>query len=66
MTAVVYVFYWGDNPVRARLKGRRCRVLARGSKGTVLAQFLDTGERVTCSFRALRRAHDATVAQGDA
>lgn len=53
--AEVYEFAWGNNERRAQLKGRKCRVLARGGKGTVLVEFLDTGERVTCSFRALRR-----------
>ena len=50
----IYAFAWGDNPRRAALKGRRCRVLARGRMGTVLVEFADTGERVTCSFRAIR------------
>jgi hypothetical protein len=34
--------------------GRRCRLLAVGTMGTVLIQ-LDTGERVTTARRALRR-----------
>jgi hypothetical protein len=50
-----YTFAWGNNPRRAELRGRRCRILARGRMGTVLVEFLDSGERVTCSFRALRR-----------
>ena len=49
-----YTFVWGNNPRRAALKGRRCRVLARGRMGTVLVEFLDTGERVTTSHRAIR------------
>ena len=52
----IYTFVWGNNPRRAALKGRRCRVLARGRMGTVLVEFLDTGERVTTSHRAIRRA----------
>ena len=52
---VVYVFSWGNNERRRELQGRRCRKIARGAKGTVLVEFLDTGERITCSFRALRR-----------
>lgn len=55
MSATVYTFAWGNNERRAELKGRECRIIARGGKGTVLVEFLDTGERVTCSFRALRR-----------
>jgi len=49
-----YVYLWGNNPRRAELKGRRCVVEARGRMGTVLVRFLDTGERVTTSGRALR------------
>ncbi len=51
-----YVYVWGNNPRRAALKGRRCVVEARGRMGTVLVRFLDTGERVTTSGRALRPA----------
>jgi hypothetical protein len=51
----VYVFVWGNNARRRELRGRRCRVLVRGGKGTVLVEFLDTLERATVSFRALRR-----------
>ncbi len=50
----VYEFAWGNNPRRAELKGRRCVVEARGALGTVLVRFLDTGERVTTSRRAIR------------
>ena len=49
-----YVYAWGNNARRAQLKGRRCVVEARGALGTVLVRFLDTGERVTTSRRALR------------
>jgi hypothetical protein len=51
-----YAYVWGNNERRATLKGRRCVVEARGAMGTVLVRFLDTGERVTTSSRALRVA----------
>ena len=50
----MHVYAWENNPRRAELKGRRCVVEARGRMGTVLVRFLDTGERVTTSYRALR------------
>ena len=50
----VYVYAWGNNPRRAGLKRRDCTIEARGALGTVLVRFLDTGERVTTSRRALR------------
>jgi hypothetical protein len=54
--ARVYIYGWGNNERRANLKGRRCVVEASGALGTVLVRFLDTGERVTTSARALRVA----------
>jgi len=53
-----YRYAWKNNPRRAELHGRSCRVVARGSRGTVLTEF-ENGERVTTSGRALRRLrHD--------
>jgi len=52
--AKVYVYAWGNNERRAALRGRRCVVEASGALATVLVRFLDTGERVTTSFRAVR------------
>jgi hypothetical protein len=49
-----YTFFWGNNPKRKELKGRRCRILVRGTMRSVLAEF-DDGEKVICSFRALRK-----------
>ena len=49
----LYVYRWGNNPRRAELKGRLCRLLASGALGTVLVEMVDTGERVTTSHRAL-------------
>ena len=63
MSATVYEFHWGNNEARAALKGRACRIIARGGKGTVLVEFIDTGERVTCSFRALRRSAAVPLAE---
>ena len=54
MAVTVYRYAWGNNPRRAELKGRRCTVEARGRMNTVLVRFLDNGERVTTSRRALR------------
>lgn len=56
VTERVYTYAWGNSPRRAALKGRRCVVEARGAMRTVLVRFLDTGERVTTSVRALRSA----------
>jgi len=54
-----YRYAWKNNPRRRELYGRRCRVLVRGSLGTVLVEF-ENGERVTTSGRALRRIREET------
>lgn len=51
----VYRYAWGNNARRATLKGRRCVVEVRGTRRSSLVRFLDTGERVVTSARALRR-----------
>jgi hypothetical protein len=49
------IYRWKNNPARARLNGRRCRILAVGkSKLSALVEFED-GERVVTSIRALRK-----------
>ena len=55
MTETLYTYFWQNNPVRKKLKGRTCRVLKVGKMDTVLLEFPDTGERVTTSRRAIRR-----------
>ena len=56
-TLTPYVYAWGNNPRRAELKGRVCVIEASGAMGTCLVAFVDNGERVTTSRRALRRLH---------
>ena len=58
MAERIYVYAWGNNPRRLELRGRRCRILAQGRMSTVLIEFLDNGERVTTSSRALRRIRE--------
>jgi len=52
---ITYLYSWANNPVRAALKGRKCKLLATGTRNTVLIEMCDTGERVTTSRRALRK-----------
>lgn len=46
------VYRWGNNAHRAELKGRECVMVAKGTMGSVLFRFLDTGELVVSSWRA--------------
>jgi hypothetical protein len=49
------IYTWGNNPKRETLKGRRCRVLARGAKNSCLIEF-ENGQREIVSRYAVRPA----------
>ncbi len=51
----VYRYAWGNNAKRATLRGRLCRVLARGRMNSCLVEFTDNGQREVVSRNALRR-----------
>jgi hypothetical protein len=48
-----YVYAWKNNEKRATMYGRKCRVLARGKKNSVLAEFED-GQREIVSRNSIR------------
>jgi len=50
----IYLYAWGNNAKRKQMKGRRCEVLHRLSKGSVHIRFENGQEEITSS-RALRR-----------
>ena len=52
----LFIYAWGNNPVRARWRGRLVRLIASGARNTVMVEDAETGERMTTSRRALRRA----------
>lgn len=54
-TGQIYLYRWANNPVRAKFKGRRCRVIARGTMNSCLLEFIDNGERIVSSRNAIRR-----------
>jgi len=47
------IYRWGNNPVRAKYKGKRCRVICRGKMNSCLVEF-ENGERIVTSRNALR------------
>jgi hypothetical protein len=49
-----HIYHWGNNPTRKLWKGKRCRVLVRGSMNSCLVEFEDGGQLNT-SIRALRK-----------
>lgn len=50
----VYVYVWGNNSKRATLKGRRCRIVARGSKNSIMVEF-ENGQREVVSRYSVRK-----------
>ena len=51
---LTHVYSWGNNEKRESLKGRPCRILARGTMRSVMVEFAD-GQREIVSHRALRK-----------
>jgi hypothetical protein len=64
MVRYPYVYVWGNNPARAALRGRRCRVLIRSRRfNSCLVEFED-GTLVVSSRNALRREDRSEPAAG--
>ena len=59
-----YVYVWGNNPARAALRGRRCRVLIRARRfNSCLVEFED-GTLVVSSRNAIRRHERPSLPPG--
>lgn len=54
----LYEYRWGNNPVRARLKGRLCRIVRRLARNSAHVQFIDNGEEQIVSGNALKRRNE--------
>lgn len=54
MSGFDHVWYWREKPVGHDRKGQRCRVLVRGRKNSVLVEFEDGYQVITCRY-AVRR-----------
>ena len=51
---IFYRYTWGNNEKRTMLKGKKCRVIARGKMNSALVEF-EGGQREVISRNALRR-----------
>lgn len=49
-------YIWGNNAKRATMKGRPCKVIARGRMNSILVEFTDNGQREVTSRYAVRAA----------
>lgn len=50
------VYVWGNNPVRARLKGKRCRIVAVGYRMNSIQIEFEDGTQIITSKRSVRDA----------
>lgn len=46
-------FRWGNNEKRSIMKGRECKIIARGEMNSVQIEFLDNGQREIVSRRSV-------------
>jgi len=49
-----YTYCWANNPKRATLKGRICRMVGRGKMNSCLVEF-ENGQREVISRNAIRK-----------
>jgi len=47
------IFRWGNNEKRATMKGRECKIIARGRMNSICIEFLDNGEHAIVSRRSV-------------
>lgn len=52
---MIYIYNWANNEKRKTLKGRKCKVLARGKMNSCLIEF-ENGQQECISRNALRKA----------
>lgn len=50
-----YVFRWANNPKRAKMYGRICRVLARGKMNSILIEFEDGQKEITSRLSIVKK-----------
>lgn len=57
MKEQLYEYRWGNNEKRKTMKGRICRVDARGKMNSCGIKFIDNGQEECVSRNALRKVH---------
>lgn len=58
VTTYTHYYSWGNNEKRATLKGRKMRVIARGTMNSALVEF-ENGQREIISRNAIRKLKNA-------
>lgn len=59
MTGYDHIYRWGNNEKRKLLKGRRCSIIARGKKNSIMIEF-ENGQREIVSLRSVVRTGRTT------
>ena len=52
---MIYIFTWGNNSKRVTMKGRKCEVISRGKKNSILIQFTDNNQREIVSGNSIKK-----------
>lgn len=55
MSEQLYVYRWGTNKKQRTMKGRTCRVIARGKRNSCCIKFVDNGQMEIVSRFAVRK-----------
>jgi len=51
---MTHTYHWGNNPKRATMKGRKCRIICAGKMNSIMIEF-ENGQRERVSRRSVRR-----------
>lgn len=51
----LYLYTWGNNSKRKTMKGRICKLIARGTRNSRLIEFIDNGQRECVSGHSIRK-----------
>jgi hypothetical protein len=52
---ILYIYKWGNNPKRLKMKNRICKCLVRGKMNSCLIEFIDNGQMEVTSRNALNK-----------
>ena len=58
MQPMNHIYSWKNNPKRALMYGRACRIVSRGKMGSLLIEFAN-GQKEITSRRAIRKMREA-------
>ena len=51
-------YCWGNNPVRAKYKGKDCRVVSQGKMNSIMVEFEDGFSMITSRYSVRRKKNE--------